>query len=117
MLGISFFKDGSGLPPQGRDRAVPLALPPGEGHPLTMVAPFGGLPGFVSSGGTTHQTPRVGFAHRALPTGRSGDAPRPPGVGFAHRAFWWFPRLIQGVPVVCAHDPGRSGFCTWRFCA
>ena len=23
------FKGGSGLPPQGRDRAVPLALPPG----------------------------------------------------------------------------------------
>ena len=62
MLGLSFFKGGSGLPPQGRDRAVPLALPPGEGHPLTVfVALRAPAPPVYLLGGRPPQTPRCGL--------------------------------------------------------
>jgi hypothetical protein len=74
MLGICFFKDGSGLPPQGRGRLVPLAIPPGEGHlPNHGRCSFGASP------------------HACIP--RGDDPPYPPMWAFAQKAFWWFLRL------------------------
>jgi hypothetical protein len=102
MLGLSFFKGGSGLPPQGRDRAVPLALPPGEGHPLTVfVALRAPAPPVYLLGGRPPRPPDVGFAHKAfswclLPVTfvSCGDAIQALGVGFAHEALWLF--LLSG---------------------
>ena len=102
--------------PPGPDRAVPLALPPGEGHPLTMVRrPVARLPHVCIFWGDDPPDPPVwalptkrpgGFSQAcmaplgprvwAAPTRRPGGFSQAlwrslgPGVGFARRASWWF---------------------------
>jgi hypothetical protein len=114
-LRISSLYGGAGLPPQGRSRLVPLALPPGEGHPLNprVQKRFALLSRRLSFWGTTPRppvpaSPTKQWVRLCRRGGRYGSAGKAGGSGLPAWRPTWVGRESRRVRL-CPRG-GRSGF-------